>query len=59
MPSSIVYRPPVSSGVLSSAEHVPDHEDEAEADHRAQDDSVTSLAEVDLVHQAVDHGKLA
>ena len=45
--------------MLSSAEHVPDHEDEAEADHRAQNDSVTSLAEVDLVHQAVDHGKLA
>lgn len=59
MPSSIVFRTPVTSRVLSSAEHVPDHEDQAEADHRAQDDRVPSLAEVDLVHQAVDHGELA
>ena len=41
------------------SKHVPDHEDETETDDTAEDDGVASLAEVDLVHQAVDQRKLA
>ena len=37
---------------------IPDHEYEAEPDDRTQDDDVTPLAEINLVHQVVNQRKL-
>ena len=37
------------------AKYVPEHEDKAQPNHNPQDDGVPPLAEVDLVHQVVDH----
>ncbi len=39
------------------SEGVPEQESEAEADDDSEDDGVSALAQVDLLDQAVDHGK--
>ena len=43
---------------VNLSEGIPDHEDEAEPDNQTQDNGVTPLAEIDPVHQVVDHRKL-
>ena len=37
--------------------HIPQHENKAQPNHHPQDDCISPLSEVDLVHQVVDHWK--
>lgn len=40
-----------------SSERKPQEEGETDSDDQAQDDRVTSLSKVDLLHKTIDHGE--